>query len=137
MLSCCLICCLAVLLLFSSCLFIPDAVGVGSSGALMGLLGAWCVWICIRWNRIPPECRNQRNCQLFTVVAAVVVTLATSFMPGVDFAAHGGGAFQGVLWGIAILGHEMENENKVRRFLWLLFVLITSCCDLDFLFRWL
>jgi membrane associated rhomboid family serine protease len=116
-----------------SCLFIPDAVGVGSSGALMGLLGSWCVWICIRWNRIPPECRNQRNCQLFTVVAAVVVTLATSFMPGVDFAAHAGGAFQGVLWGIALLGHEMENENKVSNSIFFFSSLLISA---NLFFRW-
>lgn len=32
-----------------SCLFIPDAVGVGSSGALMGLLGSWVTWILMRW----------------------------------------------------------------------------------------
>lgn len=35
--------------IFFSCLFIPDAVGVGSSGALMGLLGSWVVFIIIRW----------------------------------------------------------------------------------------
>lgn len=32
-----------------SCLIIPDSVGVGSSGALMGLLGSWVVWIIFRW----------------------------------------------------------------------------------------
>eukprot|EP00604_Paraphysomonas_vestita_P003091 CAMPEP_0174818422 /NCGR_PEP_ID=MMETSP1107-20130205/1092_1 /TAXON_ID=36770 /ORGANISM="Paraphysomonas vestita, Strain GFlagA" /LENGTH=342 /DNA_ID=CAMNT_0016030231 /DNA_START=59 /DNA_END=1084 /DNA_ORIENTATION=+ len=27
-----------------SCIFLPDAIGVGSSGALMGILSAWLVW---------------------------------------------------------------------------------------------
>lgn len=63
-------------------------------------------------QKIPPECRTQRNCQLFTVVAAIVVTLATSFMPAVDYAAHAGGAFQGALWGVVLLGSEMEQGHK-------------------------
>lgn len=40
---------LYIFIYFFSCLFIPDAVGVGSSGALMGLLGSWVVFIIIRW----------------------------------------------------------------------------------------
>lgn len=45
-------------------------------------------------KKIPHECKSQRNCQLFVVVAAIVVTLATSFTPNVDWAAHAGGALQ-------------------------------------------
>lgn len=77
----------------SSCVFIPGSVGVGSSGALMGMLSSWVVWIIFRWKKIPPECKSQRNCQLTVVVASIVITLATSMMPRVDWAAHAGGAF--------------------------------------------
>ena len=35
--------------LCGSCIFIPDSVGVGSSGALMGMLSSWIVWIVFRW----------------------------------------------------------------------------------------
>jgi len=45
-------------------------------------------------KKIPHECKSQRNCQLFIVVAAVVVTIATSFQPNVDWAAHIGGVIQ-------------------------------------------
>lgn len=48
-------------------------------------------------KKIPHECKSQRNCQLFVVVAAIVVTLATSFTPNVDWAAHAGGALQVLL----------------------------------------
>ena len=34
---------------WASCIFIPDSVGVGSSGALMGMLSSWIVWIVFRW----------------------------------------------------------------------------------------
>ena len=59
----------------------------------MGMLSSWVVWIIFRWKKIPPECKSQRNCQLTVVVASIVITLATSMMPRVDWAAHAGGAF--------------------------------------------
>mmetsp|Transcript_17383 Transcript_17383/g.23904 ORF Transcript_17383/g.23904 Transcript_17383/m.23904 type:complete len:443 (-) Transcript_17383:753-2081(-) len=97
-----------------SCLFIPGSVGVGSSGALMGMLSSWIVWIVFRWKKIPPQCKRQRNCQLGIVAASIVITLGTSFSPNVDWGAHFGGAVQGVLWGIILLGSELDNfRNKV------------------------
>ena len=83
--------------------------GVGSSGALMGMLSSWVVWIVFRWKKIPEECRRQRNCQISIVVVSIVVTLATSFSPNVDWGAHFGGAVQGVLWGVILLGSELDN----------------------------
>jgi membrane associated rhomboid family serine protease len=32
-----------------SCIFLPDAVGVGSSGAVLGMLSSWMVWLVFRW----------------------------------------------------------------------------------------
>lgn len=62
-----------------SCIFLPDAVGIGSSGAVLGMLTSWIVWILFRWFKVPAESRGQRNCQLLVVTAAVVMTLAFSF----------------------------------------------------------
>ena len=78
-----------------SCIFIPNTVGVGSSGALMGLLSSWIVWMIFRWKKIPHRMKGQRTCQLVVVVLSVVVTLATSYTPNVDWAAHAGGSLQG------------------------------------------
>lgn len=100
-----------------SCVFLPSAVGVGSSGALMGMLASWVVWIIFRWKKIPPDCHKQRNCQLMIVMASIVITLATSAMPNVDWAAHLGGALQGLLWGIVLLSNELDNtahRNMLR-----------------------
>lgn len=94
-----------------SCIFLPNAVGVGSSGAIMGMLSAWVVWLVLRWSRIPPDCRSQRNCQLLVVMACIVVTLATSFSPNVDWAAHFGGAVEGALLGCIILADQVEDER--------------------------
>lgn len=95
-----------------SCIFLPGTVGVGASGAIMGMLSSWVVWIIFRWKKIPHECKSQRNCQLFIVVAAVVVTIATSFQPNVDWAAHIGGVIQGALWGIVLLSSELDVERN-------------------------
>lgn len=100
-----------------SCLFLPSSVGVGSSGALMGMLSSWVVWIIFRWQKIPDECKKQRNCQLMVVAGSIVLTLATSAMPNVDWAAHLGGAIQGTLWGFILLSNELDNtgnRNKLR-----------------------
>lgn len=97
-----------------SCLFLPDAVGVGSSGALMGMLASWVVWIIFRWKKIPRRCHMQRNCQLGVVSLSIVVTLATSFMPNVDWSAHLGGAVMGVLFGIIFLTTELDNTFNQR-----------------------
>eukprot|EP00981_Chlorochromonas_danica_P002661 scaffold521_cov177-Ochromonas_danica.AAC.15 len=110
-----------------SCIFLPSSVGVGSSGALMGMLSSWVVWIIFRWKKIPPECKKQRNCQLLIVTAAIVVTLATSAMPNVDWAAHVGGAIQGILWGFVLLSNELDHSSHRK---WLRLGAIALSCFL-------
>ena len=94
-----------------SCIFIPSSVGVGSSGAVLGMLTAWIVWIVFRWKKIPTECRSQRNCQLVIVTISVVVTLALSFAPFVDWGAHFGGALMGLLSAFVMLSSELDKKN--------------------------
>ena len=60
----------------------------------LGMLTSWIVWIIFRWKKIPKRFHSQRNCQLGVVVAAVAITLITSFAPYVDWAVHFGGAIQ-------------------------------------------
>lgn len=95
----------------ASVVFLPETVGVGASGALLGNLSAWLVWIFFRWNKIPEDKRSQRNCQLVVVLAALTVTLVTSFAKYVDFAAHFGGAVHGGLWAMVLLSYELENPE--------------------------
>ncbi len=49
---------------------------------------------------------------LFVVLASVVITLATSFTPNVDWAAHAGGTVQGALWGIVLLSNELDHKRN-------------------------
>lgn len=92
-----------------SCIFLPDSVGVGSSGAVMGMLTSWVVWIVFRWNKIPILFRANRNIQLVVVVVSIVITIATSFAPFIDYGAHTGGVIQGFLLGLVVLSSELDN----------------------------
>ena len=99
-----------------SCCVMVDTVGVGSSGAIMGILASWIVWIVFRWKKIPPECHRQRNCQLSMVVASVVITLMFSFTPFVDWGAHLGGAIMGFVLAPALLSSELDDKRHAVRF---------------------
>lgn len=135
-----------------SCIFLKDSVGVGSSGAVLGMLCSWLVWIIFRWKKVPRECKPQRNCQLLMVSAAVGITvshpyfwyhlayffiqLAFSFSDYVDWAAHFGGSIQGFLLGGAFLSKELDNVySKVRiphasdRFIFFTFIYAVDCPD--------
>ena len=101
-----------------SCIFLPESVGVGSSGALLGILASWIVWIIFRWRKIPEQSKPQRNCQLVVVVGAIVVTLATSFSPNVDWAAHFGGSLQGFLCGVWLLCDQLDINRNMHRARW-------------------
>lgn len=120
-----------------SCIFLPDAVGVGSSGAVLGMLCAWVVWIIFRWKKVPPNCKAQRNCQITLVTTAIAMTLAFSFADYVDWAAHFGGCIQGFLMALVLLSHELDNATtkwtvrlvalalSIASFVWALYYLLT------------
>ena len=92
--------------------FLPESVGVGSSGAVLGMLTSWVVWILFRWNKIPPECQGQRNCQLLVVIVSVAITLGMSFSDYVDWGAHFGGAFQGLFLALFFLSEELDHTKN-------------------------
>ena len=69
-----------------SCMALPDTLGVGSSGALMGLLGAWFVEICCKWSSSTPEELPQRAASLVLVLLNILITLSFSTVPYVDWA---------------------------------------------------
>jgi len=86
----------------ASCIFLPDTIGVGSSGALMGMLGAWVIFLLVRWNKYPKEQRGERNCQFIVVCAAIIITIMFSQANYVDWAAHLGGLISGTATGIIV-----------------------------------
>jgi len=80
----------------------------------MGILASWVVWIIFRWQKIPPECHRQRNCQLTMVASSIAITLLFSFAPFVDWGAHLGGAIMGLLLALVLLTDQLDNKAHAR-----------------------
>lgn len=90
-----------------SVIMMPEAVSVGSSGAVCGLFGAKLAEVVLR-SCEPAETREARVAQqvrkeqCFVVTCSVIVILAFSFVPFVDWAAHLGGLVAGVFVGMLL-----------------------------------
>eukprot|EP00927_Polykrikos_kofoidii_P061642 TRINITY_DN56477_c0_g1_i1.p1 TRINITY_DN56477_c0_g1~~TRINITY_DN56477_c0_g1_i1.p1 ORF type:complete len:485 (-),score=45.63 TRINITY_DN56477_c0_g1_i1:187-1557(-) len=95
----------------ASCIAVPDYLGVGSSGALCGMIGAWLPFILITWNQTLPGDVVERNTQLIVVILAVLIIVPTSFLPMVDFAAHFGGLVSGATLSMALFGNRLQTRS--------------------------
>lgn len=93
-----------------SCIFFPDNLMVGSSGALCGVIGAWPVFIAITWNQTLPNDRMKRNVLLAFLVISIVVLIGFSFFPLVDWAAHFGGLLAGAAAACALFARRLQAD---------------------------
>jgi len=93
----------------ASCVMTPNHLGVGSSGALCGLLGAWGSFILITWNQTSPVDIKLRNAQTFSVAMSVALIVGLSFLPLMDFAAHVGGLVIGAALSMAIFANRLQH----------------------------
>jgi membrane associated rhomboid family serine protease len=88
-----------------SCCFMPGNISVGSSGAVMGLFGAkfseifllCCEKGTTTKERAAAFSRKRQACQ---VIGGIVIVMAMSFIPYVDWAAHLGGLVAGFVIGM-------------------------------------
>ncbi|CAM9746465.1 unnamed protein product [Phaeothamnion confervicola] len=108
-----------------SCIFLPDQLGVGSSGAIMGLMGAWFVEIVCKWStadeeaheqlhQVSAECSNGCFTNFLMATLNIGVTLGFSFVPYVDWAAHVGGLVAGGAVGLWLFGGSLAWERGRR-----------------------
>lgn len=96
-----------------SVIMMPDAISVGSSGAVMGLFGGKLAEVLMRMcerpdseqSRIGHEVRKE---QCMAVTCSVTLVMAFSFIPYVDWAAHLGGLVSGLVVGICIFAWDMH-----------------------------
>jgi len=91
-----------------SCVFSPNSLSVGSSGALCGLMGAWAPFLVITWNQTLPRDIKVRNAQLILVIISDLMLIPLSFLPMVDFAAHLGGLVAGVFLAMAVFADRLQ-----------------------------
>jgi membrane associated rhomboid family serine protease len=109
--------------ILSVCL-IPNALSVGSSGAVMGLFGGKLAEIvcraCERRTTVQQKAGHEmRKHQLVLCVGGVVLVMAFSFIPFVDWAAHLGGLLAGFTVGLMVFAFSIE--TMVWRIVWFLF----------------
>lgn len=117
-----------------SCVISPNALGVGSSGALCGLIGAWLAFILITWNQTLPADIKLRNVQAVSVAVSVVIIIGFSFLPMLDWAAHLGGLAMGLTLAMATFANRLQHDRwrwGVRISGWLL-----SCALFALVLAW-
>ncbi|HET6720485.1 MAG TPA: rhomboid family intramembrane serine protease, partial [Rhodocyclaceae bacterium] len=88
----------------ASLLWHPEAISIGASGGIFGLLGVWAMLVVREIGR--SAAANKRRRQL-SVFLAVLLALALGLLiPGVDHAAHLGGLAVGLLGGALVAGQR-------------------------------
>lgn len=93
----------------ASCIWLPNSLSIGSSGALCGLIGAWLSFIAITWHQTLPKDIEARRAERNTVVIAAISIVALSFVPMVDMGAHIGGLLFGCLLSMAVFARMLQN----------------------------
>ena len=102
----------------------PDAISVGSSGAVMGLFGGKGAEVICRFcetettdqDRIAHQVRKE---QCAGVTCSVIVVMLFSFIPYVDWAAHLGGLIAGFCVGMILFACDLQ-KARWSKTLWLL-----------------
>jgi membrane associated rhomboid family serine protease len=92
----------------------PNALSVGSSGAIMGLFGAKlsevvmraCEQVRSKQDRVGRQVRKE---QCAAVTCSVIVIMCFSFIPYVDWAAHLGGLVTGIFVGASIFACQIQS----------------------------
>jgi len=93
-----------------SCVASPNKLGVGSSGALCGIMGAWGPFLVITWHQVLPRDQKVRNAQLILVIITDILLIPLSFIPMVDWAAHIGGLVAGIFISMAIFADKLQRQ---------------------------
>eukprot|EP00484_Ammonia_sp_Unknown_P023013 CAMPEP_0197037014 /NCGR_PEP_ID=MMETSP1384-20130603/14333_1 /TAXON_ID=29189 /ORGANISM="Ammonia sp." /LENGTH=319 /DNA_ID=CAMNT_0042467261 /DNA_START=73 /DNA_END=1035 /DNA_ORIENTATION=+ len=99
-----------------SCVGSPGSISVGASGALLGIIGAYMVWILLNWNNrdiLPQPC--PRMCTMITWL--FIIFMIGISMTGIDNLAHLGGWLSGILLGFAFNTATMPIswlENRIK-----------------------
>lgn len=106
-----------------SVIFMPQAISVGSSGAVMGLFGAKLAEVICRFcesdktkeERVAHQVRKE---QCAGVMCSVTVVMLFSFIPYVDWAAHLGGLLAG--FAVGMIMFSLDIISNAWKFFWLL-----------------
>lgn len=92
-----------------SCCVKPNAISVGASGALCGIIGARISDVALRWKKMNQQTRISNG---ISIAILVFFTMMMSFTSSyVDWASHLGGLITGIMIGLALFAHEFEDKR--------------------------
>lgn len=95
-----------------SCALLPDVMGVGASGALCGLMGAWLCDAFVDLNPLQAWRSLHNKARLLCIAMLLLTTGLASLLPGVDAAAHWGGALAGGLLSPLVWAHRLSANRR-------------------------
>jgi rhomboid protease GluP len=95
----------------ASCVLSPNTLGVGSSGALCGLIGAWFMFILITWYQTLPSHETMRNAETLSLLFAILLIVGLSFLPLLDFPAHVGGLVMGGVLAMNVFAGRLQHPT--------------------------
>jgi membrane associated rhomboid family serine protease len=95
----------------ASCVYFPDSLSVGSSGAICGVLGAGLLYMFVTWRQTELQDVMDRNVEICSFVVTIVAIGILSVLPMADFAAHAGGFVIGLLLAMVLFAECLEKEN--------------------------
>lgn len=95
---------------YASCLLLPEAISVGCSGAIMGVIGAWFVFSWITWSK--ERDLLSRVIELFYAGTSIAIVVSQSWLPNVDWACHIGGLLAGVALAMVLFASELKARRK-------------------------
>lgn len=99
-----------------SCVLKPDQLGVGASGALMGVMGAWLAELVIKWSDTSDGQQSNRMFQFVMCFINILIIIGFSFVPFIDWAAHIFGLIGGLLLGIFAFRRHINYESALKTF---------------------
>jgi len=99
-----------------SALISYETVGVGASGAIMGLMGGFLSEVLMTWSKTDAQ---TRNFNLIQITAVVGITMLFSMSKYVDLGAHLGGFIVGLLVGLALFSRDSMNDFSRKHLGWI------------------
>ena len=97
----------------TSCIFIPNIVGVGASGAIFGLFGASWADLIQNWGMY--KTRKQHNIVLRQLIFGTIINTIFGLTPIIDQFAHLGGLFTGLFMSLYLLLQTRYNRQGVEK----------------------
>jgi len=94
-----------------SSFFLPHVLSVGSSGAILGMIGMEASHMLSTWQQTDSQTRMLKSRSLLVFFAIIIII---GFFAPVDNWVHGGGFFAGLSFGLLAFRENFESEVKRR-----------------------